>query len=806
MIFTGIFLISFGIIALQILQTRIFSFTLWHHLAYMVITVALMGMAAAGTWLSIKKRQPVNPHRFLALCSSGFSISSVISLAVALRVPLDTFMPDKILQLAYIFLYYLLLIFPYFFAGVAISFIFTFISKRINLYYMSNLAGSAIGGMAVLPVMEKFGAEGAVFAVSLLGMLSALFFAISGRDRRSLIVSISGFILLAALFPLREDLMPAKPPASKALGIGYTYDSGQKITHTKWDRVARIDVFENKHSQGFFNYFPDLQNKVITIDGDAYTLLYNFPGGSADISGSLYSIGYHLHEKPKVLVVGLGGGTDIVTALHNGAYSVTGVEINKAMIDVTKDLYADFIGKPYQDSRVNIVHSEGRSFIRRSPDKFDIIQMSGVDTWAALSTGAYVMSESFIYTTDAMREYLEHLTDDGTLSIIRWLFWPSREMLKLCTQAVQVLRERGVESPENNIAVVGDGALAAILVKNRPFTWSELDHMNEVVSATENIRIIYAPGFSASAQYYDPVFAKHNFSTSEGINYINSGFNAFFKAVEKGDEEKFISEYYYDIEPVSDDRPFFFKYYRVNHLFSDVNRTGGSFVDSMPIGLLILGLSLFQALFFSIMFIVMPLFFMGKKERSFSPVNQIIYFFMIGTGFMFIEMSVIQQFVLFLGNPADAISVTIMILLLSAGIGSLLSRKILIAVGEKGIFGAMLLIFPLIIMGYAVLLPNFTHKFIHYSFSARIVLSLVVLFPLGFMLGQFFPTGLTIVGEKNSSFIPWAYAVNGVASVIASIFSIILAMAYGFTFVFTMAAFCYFAAIVAFLRFVQKHA
>ncbi|HPA57912.1 MAG TPA: hypothetical protein PLT70_10840, partial [bacterium] len=175
-------------------------------------------------------------------------------------------------------------------------------------------------------------------------------------------------------------------------------------------------------------------------------------------------------------------------------------------------------------------------------------------------------------------------------------------------------------------------------------------------------------------------------------------------------------------------------------------------------------------------------------------------------GFMFIEMSVIQQFVLFLGNPADAISVTIMILLLSAGIGSLLSRKILIAVGEKGIFGAMLLIFPLIIMGYAVLLPNFTHKFIHYSFSARIVLSLVVLFPLGFLLGQFFPTALTIVGEKNSSFIPWAYAVNGVASVVASIFSIILAMAYGFTFVFTMAAFCYFAAIVAFLRFVQKHA
>lgn len=805
MIFSGIFLISVGILALQILQTRMFSFTLWHHLAYMVITVALMGMAAAGTWLSIRKKKPVSPYRFLAFCSAGFALSAIISLAIASRIPLDTFMEDKILQLSYIFLYYLLLVFPYFFAGVAISFVFTLISKRINLYYMANLVGSAIGGVAVLPLMERADAQGAVFVVSFLGVLSALFFAVAGKDRRALIFSISIFIVLSALFPLRKEILPVKPPASKALGIGYTYDSGQKIIHTKWDRVARIDVFENKHSQGFFNYFPDLKNKVITIDGDAYTLLYNFPEGTADISSSLYSAAYHVHEKPKVLVVGLGGGTDIVTALHHDSYSVTGVEINKAMIEVTKDLYADFIGNPYQDSRVNIVHSEGRSFIRRSSDKFDIIQMSGVDTWAALSTGAYVMSESFIYTTDAMKEYLDHLTDDGTLSIIRWLFWPSREMLKLCTQAVEVLRERGVENPGGNIVVIGDGALAAILVKNRPFTWSELDHLNEVTSKTKNIRIIYAPGFSASPEYYVPIFEKHEFSAQEGYNYINSGFNAFFKMVEKGEERKFISEYYYDIEPVTDDRPFFFKYYRMNHIFSDVNRSGGSFVDSMPIGLVILGLSLAQVLLFSLMFIVVPLFFMGKKERSYSPLNQIIYFFMIGIGFMFIEMSVIQQFVLFLGNPADAISVTIMIILLSAGTGSLFSKKILIAIGEKKIFSAMMLFFPVLIMGYAVFLPYFTHEFIHFAFEMRIILSLVVLFPLGFLLGLFFPTALTIVGEKNSTFIPWAYAVNGVASVVASVLSIIIAMVYGFTFVFTMAAFCYFAACVAFLRFVQKH-
>ena len=613
---------------------------------------------------------------------------------------------------------------------------------------------------------------------------------------------------------IRDSLFPITAPPSKALGMGRALDPDQNIEYTKWDRVARIDVFSNKRSQEFFNYFPELKNKVITIDGDAYTLLYDFPSistpGTFDypaIGDSLYSSAYLIHERPSVLVVGLGGGTDVITALHHNASSVTGIEINKAMIEVTQNLYGDYVGRPYDDPRVTIFHSEGRSFIRRSPHRYDIIQLSGVDTWTALASGAYVLSESYLYTTDAIREYLEHLTPDGTLSIIRWLFWPPRETLRLCTEAVEVLRTMGADDPEKHIVVIGDGALGAVLIKRRPFTWFEVATLVERTKETPRNRIIYAPGFAAGDSYWGPLFEKNPFiSPSLGASFIRRSFERYFEAVSRGNETAFIRTYDYNITPVTDDQPFFFHYYRLRHLFTRDWGIGGSPVDKIPIALIILLFSFLQSLFFSFLLVMAPLFFMEVRERSYSPHLQILYFSSLGIGFMFIEISLIQRFVLFLGNPSDAIAVTVMILLLSAGIGSLLSKKMLAHFGDRRLFKGLAVVMPLLVLGYALLIPLFTRHFLDTLFLVRLCLLFLFLAPLGFMMGIFFPIGLTIVGEKNHGFIPWAVAINGVAGVVSSILAILLAMAYGFTFVFTLAAFCYFTAAVSFHRFVKKHA
>lgn len=812
MALAGLFLISVGILALQILQTRIFSFTLWHHLAYMVITVAMLGMSAAGTWLATRTKEPERPYAALALHSGLFGVTTLLSLAIVVRIPLDTYMADKALQLGYVFLYYLALIFPYFFAGVVISLLFRVGRERINVLYLVNLTGSAIGGFALIPVLERFGGEGAALIVATIGLVAAFCFGAAENNRIARLTAGCLALCVVTLFPARFALFPIESPPSKALGMGRSVDPGQVIEWTSWDRVARIDVFSNKRSQEFFNYFPELRNKIITIDGDAYTLLYDFPSVSTpgtfdyqNIGRSLYSSAYLTHAQPTVLVVGLGGGTDIITALHNGAAAVTGVEINKAMIAVTRDHYADYVGRPYQDPRVTIVHSEGRSFIRRAPALYDIIQLSGVDTWTALSSGAYVLSESYLYTTDAMREYLDHLSPDGTLSIIRWLFWPPRETLRLCTEMVEVLRSMGVTEPEKHIVVIGDGSLGAVLVKKRPFTWAEIAQIEERTAETPKNRILYAPGFEAHEEYWEPVFRKQPFPLSQGIDHLRNSFLRYFEEVARGAEADFVKNYEYDITPVTDDKPFFFHYYTLKHLFTGDWGGGGSLVDKMPIGLIILLLSLSQSLFFSLLLIVAPLFFMGTRERVYSPHLQILYFSMLGIGFMFIEIALIQQFVLFLGNPSDAIAASIGILLFCAGIGALFSKRLLIRFGDRRLFKGLAVIMPLLVLGYALLVPWFTHLFLSSPFGLRLFISFLLLAPLGFMMGLFFPTGLTIVGEKNAGFIPWAMAVNGVAGVVSSILSILIAMAYGFTFVFTLAAFCYLIAAASMHRFVKKH-
>jgi len=810
--YIGLFLVSVAVLALQILQTRIFSFTLWHHFAYLVITIALMGMGAAGSWLAIRKKESDRPYLTLARHAALFGLSAVVSFMIVVRVPLDTYMSDRLLQMGYVFLYYLALIFPYFFAGAVIALMFRADRTRINLLYLVNLTGSAIGGFAVIFIIERWGGEGAILIVAALGLAAAFCFGVAAGNRIARLLAGCLALSLIVLYPARFALFPIEPPASKALGMGKKYDPDQKIEFTQWDRVARIDVLANKRSQEFFNYFPEIPNKVITIDGDAYTLLYDFPSvstpGTFDyprIGLSLYSSAYYTHERPSVLVVGIGGGTDIVTALHHDAASVTAVEINKAMIAATRDHFADLVGRPLQDPRVQVVHSEGRGFIRRSPDRYDILQLSGVDTWTALATGAYVLSESYLYTTDALREYLEHLTPDGTLSIIRWLFWPPRETLRLCTGAVEVLRAMGVAEPHRHIVVIGDGSLAAVLIKPRPFSWREIALIVEKAAETPRNRIIYAPGFEAPDAYWDPIFEKQAFSPVEGAGHLRASFHRYFEEVAKGTEDRFIAAYDYDITPVTDDQPFFFHYYRLRHLFAADWGGGGSLVDSMPIGLMILALVLVQSLLFSFLLIVAPLFFMSSQERVFSPHLQILYFSMLGIGFMFIEIALIQQFVLFLGNPSDAIAACVGILLVCAGIGALFSKRLLILLGDRRLYKVLAVLMPFLVLGYAVLVPWFTHRFLAAPFEARLLLSLLVLFPLGFLMGLFFPTGLTIVGEKNAGFIPWAIAVNGVAGVVSSVLSIVLAMAYGFTFVFTLAAFCYLLAAASFHRFVKKH-
>jgi len=802
MIFSAIFIISALVFALEVLEIRILSFSAWHYITYMVVAVAVLGFAAAGIVLSTKKNFG-NLRKLSFFSSVCFAVSVPFSFFCISKIPLDAMMFNKIYLILFLFADSFMLFLPSFFAGLSLISLFENSGKNVNVYYFFSVIGSVTGCFAALPLMEKFGMEGVLSLTVCCGALSSLLLSkFDVRNRKNFIISVILLLLSISLVPIKNTLFSFRTASSKLLAA--VTDEKTPPDYTKWDRAGRVDIVNDAGKLTSLDFFPDAKRGVVTIDGDAATLIYDFSENPEQVAVSLYSTGYLGLQNPDVFIAGLSA-TDVAAALFWQAKSVTSVEVNKAMIDLMMQKYSTFKNNILKSEQVSISHGEVRDFFEKTDKKYDLIQFSGTDTASALLNGMYIMSETYLYTEEAFKSYIEHLSDDGTLAFMRWIFWPPRETLKVVSTAVAALRELGIEHPENNIVIISDGILASALIKKRPFTWSELSDFTGVVAATKDLRIIYAPGFSAGAGYYAPVFKIANFSTWQGLEFIKSSFGVFFDFVSRGKEGDFIKVYSYNIRPASDDRPFFFNYFhfRDNSFLREIHNV---VIDPSIFKLVMLLLTFTLILFLAVSMVFTPLFFMHKEEKNYAPAAQILAFLSIGFGFMFVEMTLIQKFTLLFGDPATSAASAIGILLVFSALGSLFSKKILILFGEKVLFAILMFVLPLMILVYAVLLPHFMAACAGTGFGLKIFLTALFIFPLGFLAGLVLPSSLIIVGEKKPSFVPLAFGAEGAASVLATLFSVIVAMVYGFKFVFVLAAFCYFFAVAAMLYFVKKTA
>lgn len=796
MIFSAVFLISAVLFALEVLQMRVLSFISWHHMTYMVLAVALMGYAAAGTVLAVKKGLK-NYEKSIHIFSVLFTVSIPLAVALSSRISLDPTMPNKIFMITFLFCDYILLFLPHFFGGLILLSVFQNRCRNVNISYFFSVIGSVAGCFMAFPLMESAGMEAALLILTLLAAVSSVLIALASKRGRF----VRGFsvllvVLTVVLLPFRKDIFVFRSAPSKFLNI-----VGGKSEMTKWDRAGRVDISKDK-GPVLLNDWADFQKGIIANDGDAGSFIYDFSDNRQQVAVSLYSTGYFGLQNPDVFIAGLST-TDISAALFWQAKSVTAVEVNKSVIDLNLRKYSTFKDNILRDGKVSILHGEVREFLENSDKKYDLIQLSGTDTVVALMNGAYIMNESYLYTEEAFRTYFNRLSDNGTLSFIRWLLWPPRETLRVAVTASSVLKDMGIEHPENNIVIIGANNLAGIVIKKRPFTWSELNEISEIIAATKELRIIYAPGFSAGPRYYDPVVKGVNFSADQAIDFINSGFNLFFESVRNGTEKEFIENYPYNIAPVSDDKPFFFNYLKFGGeiLPEEVKVISG---DNSPFAVTVLLLTFLQLLFLSLSLLVTPLFFMSKDEKKFSPLLQIPAFAAIGFGFMFVEMTLIQKFTLLFGDPATSAATAIGLLLVFSALGSLFSKKILILSGEKLFFSGTAIIVPLMILGYAAVMPHFMAFCAGSGFAMKLLLTALFTAPLGFTMGTVFPVSLLLAGEKKPFFIPLAFSAEGAASVLATVVSVIIAMAYGFKFVFVLAAFCYFFAAAAMLYFEKK--
>jgi hypothetical protein len=853
----GVALVSAATLGVQVLETRLFSVMLWHHLTYMVVTVTLLGFAASGSLLALAPglgRMGGESRVAVSLCASLFGVTLVATFALLALNPLDTLdIETDRSKYFWLFARYAYLVVPFLFAGLAIAIALSEWKGSVHRTYFWNLIGSSVGSLLFVLTIRPLGGVGSLMFFAALGGAGGLCAARGARAWGAWPARIlAGATLLAggvgALMPhLAEPWLPVKPARSKALTLFEAVFAAQADWYRKqdpaypapdpshrttlWGPLCRIDtvpvppdpaaVAKDKADP---TLAPRSQVHVFQ-DGDAPTVIWSFGhAADRDYRAHWYGLGYRLLSQPDVLIIGPGGGNDVETALHHGARHVTAVDINGDTLGLVQGHFADYTRNIYGRPNVTAVHSEGRSYLRRQVDgkganrRYDAIVMSGTDTYAALSSGSYIFSESYLYTAEALDDFFAHLADDGVLQVVRFRFEPPREELKLVATAAQALQRLGIRDPRGHFVIVdqedeqaqrihaalatqaaADATVAALvdsiaefakqpmrygmlLMRRRPFTSDEVKHIVDAIPPLNDNpavvhRVVYDGGVGLVAGSAETAYGR------------------LLAAMAQGEEAKFIASYPFHIEPATDDRPFFFNF----NSWRDIMRKRAApdagyaaLTGSEPIGLYVLAALLLQTLVATVLLVVLPLFRVPAGMAT-SRLRVLIYFASLGVAYLLVEIATIQRFVLYLGHPTYSLTANLAIFLLFSGLGSATAGRL--GAGRRAAALAALCVVTLL-AAHALWLPDFLRQTLSASEGVRVLYTCVWIAPLAFCMGIPFPTGLALVGRTAPSFLPWAFGVNGAASVLSSVLSIVLAMELGFTAVFVTAAGLYAVAML----------
>ncbi len=810
----SVFLISLAALALQVLQMRIFAFALWHHLAFLVISIAILGFGAAGALTaSLAWLRPARVHDAVAWAGVGFALTAVSGIWILARSPIDVFAQFGAGEVLQVGLYYLVFALPYFFAGYLISLVLARESQSVPTVYFVNLIGSGAGCFLIFATLSPLGAEGSLLAIASLGGLVCLLCAHRGLLRAA--GAVLALVLLVGV-PASSSLLQIQPARSKFMTqIERHPQSARKFS--RWTPLSRIDVVA----------LPGQPWWWVFQDGDAPT---NLPRNANFAPNDPRAVPYNFLDQPRVLIIGSGGGNDILAALQHGAESITAVEINPATFRLSQDREFSNAVRFFDDDKVEIHNAEGRFFVRSSDRQYDLIQMTGVDTYTALASGAYVLSESYLYTEEAFHDYLDHLGPTGLLAIHRFAFPAPRETLRIMVMATEVLADRGVAEPWRHVVVLRpgqgeDGPFASatsagtILIKKAPFREDELARIRDFATRFGLIRD-YVPGdpgrFSErELQLLQRLVKKQltlrDYRVSEdGMN----PFHAYAQAMREGSAEQFLAQYPYDVRPVVDDSPYFFNQHRLSAVWGwllgrtqsavstqRVPWSAMSFLfQARPLGLMLLFLTAVQLAVLAALCIFLPLLAFGRRgERRAGTAPIVGYFACLGLAYIFLQITAMQRFGLILGHPTYAISIAMASFLVSSGIGSLVSGRFLLERGPRLVSFVALGI--LVSAGlYHLFLPGITHAVLSASFATRCAVTVALIAPLGFLMGTCFPTGIRLVAERGEAIVAWSYGVNGAMSVLGSVIAVWLAIGLGFVAVHWIAAALYVLAAILLWR------
>ena len=760
------FLIASGALFAQVLGHRTISAKLLNNYACLVISLTMLGFAAAGVVLTrVLPRVLARRDEFIASFGALFALTLLGATAAFSYLPARaqfTMMPlDFILNLLGWLPAALLFAIPFAFAGLILGALLSDPRLPARLVYGADLVGSALGAVAVLPAIRHFGVERSLTlcaAVILAGILVAAW--PRRAETRALAVAAACLIAFAAVRP--AALFPIKVKVDSQLAAD---GKGHGLEYVQWDPVARIEISSivppDPSQMGFPLLIGDRRDfharfrRMLTQNDFAFSYMVDYDGRRESLDGigdTIYAGAYQASTvpAPRVVAIGVGGGFDILTGLYFGASHVTGVEVNGATLDILQRVYKDYFKSWVADPRVTLVEDDGRHFLAASDRVFDVIQLSGVDSYSGSPGAAHVFSESYLYSAEAFDLYLSRLSDEGILHMMRLEWKPPREMLRALVTAVEALRRRGVADPARHVLMVTahNGYFTGLLVKKTPFTAEQ----------EEKVRSWLAP---------NPYFG---ISAAPGINHARTNlYQLFLSLGDAARERAFVRAYPFDVSPATDDRPFFFNYSYWSHLGSLDIQTFPPMQITVVLLTLLVGLA-------AVVCVYLPLRFVGAQGRPAAPWRPTLYFAAIAAGFMAIDIALLQKFGVFLGHPNYALSVVLAALLLSTGVGSLASGAIVRALGRLR-FVSYLLAF-LLIAAWAFAFPRLL-GWVGLGFGTRAAIVTLLVAPVGILLGVFMPWGLDRLKETSPALTPWAWGINGIFSVLAPVLGVGFAMTWG---------------------------
>jgi spermidine synthase len=787
-IYLSLWFISAAALAFQVTLTRFFALAQGHHLAFMAISLALLGAGASGTYLFLKPPAAVNLPRTLTIGSTLFACSVPAAYVAINYLPFDAYLIAlEQTQVIWLTVYYLALTTPFFFSGLVIGAVLVTQPGKAGPLYSANLLGSALGPPLALLALATVGGPGTVFFCTLLGWLAAISSQLSSAKRHLLgfILYVAGVLLLLYFTIHPPGFFDVRLTPYKSLSQALLYP-GSEIVFRKWNAFSRVDVIR---SQGIrsapglsFTYPGELPPQLgLTVDGDNLSPITQ-PG---PVSFSAYlplALAFELRPNANTLILEPGGGLAVLAALQAGAPSVTVVQSNPTVIEAISSGYAELDHNLYADPRVTLVSDEPRSFLRRTDRQFDLIILPLTDSFRPVTAGAYTLNEDYRYTVQALAAALEHLAPNGLLMIERWLQLPPSEELRLWSTAIAALHYASDSTsvdPGAHLMALRSLQTTVISLARSPLSAHELAQIHQF-AVERQFDLVWLPDVRPEET--------NRFSVVPGDPY----YHTFADLLTTSDPPTFFATYPYTVAPPTDDHPFFFHFFKwqqTSEIWQSLGKTWQPFGGS---GYLMLVALLALVVVLSAGLILLPLYWNQRRRNApmmaeFSPIHvyaYLAYFALLGLGFLFVEIPLLQRFILYLGQPAYAFAVVTSALLLAAGIGS----------GQLAGRLSLRVVLPLIVLltiTYPWLLPYLFEATLRLPFAGRVVITVVALLPLGGLMGVPFPAGLNRLAQLAPGLTPWVWAVNGCASVISAVMAAMLALTWGFSVVLWGAAVAY---------------